>query len=262
MPDFVIAAACNAQAILDNNLARSPVLAEGLAPLLTEFGAPSASVAYNRLLDRADAPVVVLAHQDVYLPRGWQVVLAARLAEVAARDPDWALFGAFGVGLDDSHIGPVWSSSLGAIVGQVPIEPMPVQSYDELLIVVNKAAGPRFDEALPGWHLYGTDIVTSARAAGKGAWAGALPCIHNDRYHPAIGPDFAECYRHLQRKWADRLPLRSPITKISRSGLHLKRDMWHARSSAGFREGMAVGTDTAPEVFARRCGWMDLTACA
>ena len=43
---------------------------------------------------------LVLAHQDVYLPRGWHLHLAARLAAVAARDPAWALVGAFGVGLE------------------------------------------------------------------------------------------------------------------------------------------------------------------
>lgn len=262
MTDIVFAAASNSQAILDANLRLSPVLASGAARLQVEFGAPSAAVAYNRALDATMEPVVVFAHQDVYLPQGWDSLLRARIAEVAAQDPDWALLGAFGVGLDASHIGPVWSSSLGLIVGRVPMLPAPVQSFDEMLIVLRRASGLRFDEALPGWHLYGTDIVQTARAAGQGAYAGALPCIHNDRYHDALGPDFTECYRFMQRKWRGTLPLRTPITKISRHGLHLLRDNWHNRKSAGFRRGMALETDTDPRDFARRCGWMDLTASA
>ena len=262
MTDFTLGCATNSAPILHGNLARSPLLVEGIAPLLTEDGAPSAAVALNRLIDRAATDVVVLAHQDVYLPRGWHLHLTARLAEVAARDPAWALVGAFGVGLDAAHWGPVWSSSLGQIVGRVAMAPVPVQSFDELLIVVNRRTGIRFDEGLAGWHFYGTDIVTTARVAGRGAFACALPCIHNDRFHGALGPDFARSYHALRRKWRDRLPLRSPITKVSRSGLHLLRDTWHARRSHGFRQDMAVESDVNPEVFARACGWMDITASA
>ncbi|PTX47893.1 hypothetical protein IQ03_03082 [Gemmobacter caeni] len=262
MPDrFVVAAACASVDILADNLSRSPLLRNGIR-LHEEWNAPSAARAYNRALDATTAPVVIFAHQDVYFPAGWERLLAARIAEVEARDSGWGLIGAFGVGLDGAHIGPVWSSSLGMIVGRVPMAPVPVQSFDEMVIVLNRASGLRFDETLSGWHMYGTDIVTQARVRGLGAWAVGLPCIHNDRFHEALGPDYVECYRAVQRKWAARLPLLTPITKISRSGLHLRRDLWRARQSAGFRAGMAVGTEMAAEDLARRCGWLDLGASA
>lgn len=260
MNRFVLACASHSEAILQANLARSPCLTT--VPLHVERDAPSAAAAYNRALEATGAEVVVFAHHDVFLPQGWDRLLAARLAEVEAQDPDWALYGSFGVGLDAAHVGPVWSSSLGQIVGRVPLAPVEVQSYDELLIVLRRASGLRFDEGLGGWHFYGTDIVAQARARGLKAWAGALPCIHNDRYHEALGPDFTAAYRAMQRKWRQALPLRSPITKISRSGLHLIRDTWRARGSKGFREGMALDTGTPVEVLAARCGWSDLTASA
>jgi hypothetical protein len=259
MSRFVIACASNSDAILNANLARSPCLAA--IPLHVERGASSAAAAYNRALDATDAEVVIFAHHDVYLPEGWEAVLATRLAEVQAQDPDWALYGSFGVGLDAAHIGPVWSSSLGQIVGRVPLTPVEVQSYDELLIVLRRSSGLRFDE-VTGWHFYGTDIVAQAQARGLRAWAGGLPCIHNDRFHGALGPDFTAAYRAMQRKWRASLPLRSPITKISRSGLHLIRDTWAARGSHDFREGMALDTGTPVEVLAARCGWADLSASA
>lgn len=248
--------ASHSDAILDANLRRSACI--GPVPLHVEKGAPSASIAYNRGLDATIAPYAVFTHHDVYLPPGWDNLLLARIAELNASDPNWALFGSFGVGLDGAHVGPVWSSSLGHIVGRVPMAPVPVQAYDELLIVMRRDAGLRWDESLPGWHMYGTDIVATARAAGRGAYAGALPCIHNDRYHAALGEDYRACYRYMQRKWAGQLPLRTPITKISRSGLHLWRDLRAARKSASFREGMAVGTETAVETLAERCGWSSL----
>lgn len=258
MMDFTVACASNSDTILNANLARSPLFAAGI-PLHLERDAPSAAIAYNRALDATTAPVVVFAHHDVYLPQGWETVLAARLAEVAAHDPDWALFGAFGVGLDASHIGPVWSSSIGQIVGRVPMGPTRVQSFDELLIVLRRASGLRFDDDAPGWHMYGTDIVTTARARGLHAYAGALPTIHNDRYHEALQSDFVECYTYMRRKWQTMLPLRTPIIKISRSGLHLYRNRWKDLTSKAFRENMAVGTGHSPERLAELCGWSNLT---
>jgi hypothetical protein len=254
-PAFALACASHSPAILSANLGRSPLLASH--SLQIESNAPSAAIAYNRALDATSAPVVVFAHHDVYLPQGWETLLAARLAELPA---DWAVFGSFGIGLDGAHIGPVWSSSLGMIVGRVPMAPVPVQSFDELLIVLRRDAGLRFDEALPGWHMYGTDIAQIARKAGRGAYAGALPCIHNDRYHGALGADFDEAYHFMRRKWADALPIQTPITKISRHALHLMRDHWRNRRSADFREGMAVGTDHPVEALAARCGWSSLGA--
>jgi glycosyltransferase involved in cell wall biosynthesis len=251
-----IVTASHDAAIFDANLGRSPLLAH--VPLHVERDAPSASIAYNRGLDATTAPYIIFAHHDVYLPPGWDQLLLARIAELDALDPNWALFGTFGMGVDHAPIGPVWSSSLGQIVGRVPMAPAPVQSYDELLIVMRRDAGLRWDAGLPGWHMYGTDIVATARSAGRTAYAGALPCIHNDRYHAALGPDYTECYRYMQRKWRDQLPLRTPITKISRSGLHLWRDLRAARKSATFRKGMAVGTDVTPVVLAERCGWAGL----
>ncbi len=257
MTEFAIICASHSPPILAANLALSPLLAT--TPLHVENGAASAATAYNRGLDTTDAPILIFAHHDVYLPPGWDSLLATRIAEVAAIDPHWALLGAFGIGLDGAHLGPVWSSSLGMIVGRVPMTPQPVQSYDEMLIVLRRASGLRFDEALPGWHMYGTDIVQQARARGLGAFAGTLPTIHNDRYHDALGPDFTLCYKAMQRKWADVLPLRTPITKISRSGLHLMRDRWRDRKHADIRQGMAIGTEHDPRVLAERCGWADLS---
>jgi hypothetical protein len=256
MSPFHIICASHSDAILDANLGRSPCLAS--IPLHVERGAPSASIAYNRGLDATTAPILIFAHHDVYLPPGWDRVLAERLKELDATDPQWALFGTFGVGTDHSHIGPVWSSSLGQIVGRVPLKPAPVQSFDELLIILRRDSGIRWDDQLPNWHMYGTDIVATARAKGRTAYAGALPCIHNDRYHDALGEDYKACYRYMQRKWASQLPLRTPIAKISRSGLHLWRDLRAARKSASFRAGMAVATDTPVETLADRCGWASL----
>ncbi|MEO5620503.1 MAG: hypothetical protein ABIQ85_06245 [Cypionkella sp.] len=262
MIDLALVCASHSDEILDANLRRSPMIAESRRPLHLEREASSAAIAYNRALDATTAEVVVFAHHDTYLPRGWDALLQRRLAEVAEVDPNWALFGPFGVGLDASHIGPVWSSSIGLIVGRVPTQPTRVQSFDEMVIVMRRSAGLRFDEALPGWHMYGTDIVTQARAKGMHAYAGALPTIHNDRYHDHLRQDFVDCYQAMRHKWRQTLPLRTPIIKISRSGLHLYKNRWQDYRSERFRANMSVGIAHAPEHLASICGWSDLTAAA
>ena len=259
---YALICASHSDEILNANLARSPMITEGRVPLHLERNAPSAAVAYNRAIDATTADILIFAHHDVYLPRGWENLLTRRLRELEARDPNWALYGPFGVGLDASHIGPVWSSSIGLIVGRVPTAPAEVQSFDEMVIVMRRSAGLRFDETLPGWHMYGTDIVTTARTAGLRAYAGALPTIHNDRYHDHLRDDFVACYTAMRRKWHDRLPLRTPIIKISRSGLHLYKNRWQDYRSESFRANMSVGIDHAPEYLASLCGWSDLSASA
>ncbi len=257
MTRITLISASHAPDILAANLARSPDVLSGALPLSVIQGAASASLAYNGALAQTEAEIAIFAHHDVYLPKGWLDLFQARLM---ALPPDWAVFGTFGIGRDGAHLGPVWSSSLGQIVGRVPLVPTPVQSLDELLIVLRTSAQLRFDAALPGWHLYGTDIVQTALAAGQGAYAGALPCIHNDQSHLALGADFDTAYRFMQRKWARALPIRTPITKISASGLHRLRDRWRARRAAPILKAMATGTDHDPARLAALCGWSDLSA--
>lgn len=260
--DIAIVCASHNDEILDANLRRSPMIADGSVPLHVERNAATASIAYNRALDATTAEIVVFAHHDVYLPKGWEKLLATRLRALEQHDPNWALFGPFGVGIDNSHIGPVWSSSIGLIVGRVPVTPAEVQSFDEMVIILRRSSGLRFDEALPGWHMYGTDIVTQARAKGMHAYAGALPTIHNDRYHEHLREDFVECYQAMRKKWRDRLPLRTPIIKISRSGLHLYKNRWSDYSSLDIRANMSVGIGNPPELLTSLCGWSDLGASA
>lgn len=258
---FHLACASNSKSILAANLASSPIVRAGIPFEVVENGA-SAAQAYNHALDRigesSGADIVVFAHHDVYLPNGWETLLERRVAELEAHDPDWAVTGAFGISLDHRHFGPVWTSSLGQIVGRVPVTPEPVQSFDELLIVLRRSSGVRFSEDLPGWHFYGADIVCQARAAGKKAYAVGLNCIHNDRFHEGLDEGFADAYQWMRKRWHDQLPVRTPITKISKSGLHLYRDTWGARRSRKYRLPDAVDTGIPPQLLAARCGWNDL----
>jgi ribosomal protein L32E len=210
---------------------------------------------YNRILERAKSSIVILAHQDVYLPSGWEELLAARIADVETIDPDWGVLSAYGIGLDDVGWGPVWSSSLGSIVGRVSHKPVCIQSADELLLVVRCERGLTFDDGMPSFHFHGVDIVQTALQAGLGAWSISLPLVHNDRFHPALGAEYDRCYHYIRRKWRQTLPLKSPTIRISWHGLHLLRAKWRNRRSLGFRKDMATQIDTDPRIYAAHCGW-------
>ena len=259
-PPFVqLVCLCNNTTVLDANLRLSPDVVSGRLPLHLEMNPETAAKGLNRGIEATtDADIIVCVHQDVYLPPGWADMLHARIAEVAAQDPNWALIGAFGVDLQSMGWGPVWSTSLGAIVGQVPAAPVAVQSYDELLIVLRRDAGLRFDDKMPGFHLYGTDIVQTARKAGRGAWAVPLPLIHNDGYHEALDSSFDAAYHHMRRKWRADLPLKAPVVRISWHGLSLLRQHWHNRRTTRLRKTLAQPRQTDPRIYAARCGWDNL----
>jgi hypothetical protein len=257
-PSIAFVCASNNPQILRENLLCSPLIETGGYALEVVENAPSAAQAYNIGLDRTEAEVVVFLHHDVYLPLGWDALLRQRIAEVAATDPDWALLGAFGVAMDTRNYGPVWSSSINFIAGLMPMDPVPVQSFDELLIVMRRATGLRFDEGLAGWHMYGTDIVCQARSRGLGAYAVALPLIHNDGYKETLDSNFESAFRYMARKWRDMLPIKTPVIKITRSARDLYKWRWRMWLWRKERRALAAPDARDPRDYARACGWMDL----
>lgn len=60
---------------------------------------------------------------------------------------------------DGRNAGLVWSNGLGREVRGVCEMPAQAISFDEVVLILRKDSGIRFDEQLPGFHLYGTDIV-------------------------------------------------------------------------------------------------------
>lgn len=258
LPSIAFVCASNNPQILRANLLRSPAIAAQDYPLEVIENAPSAAKAYNAGLDSTAADIIVFLHHDVYLPLGWDALLRQRIAEVEAIDPDWALLGAYGIAMDTRGFGPVWSSSIGFIAGQMPMAPVPVQSFDELLIVMRRDAGLRFDEDLNGWHMYGTDIVCQARANRLGAYSVALPLIHNDGYKETLDDKFEAAFRYMVTKWKTLLPIQTPVIKITASARDLYKWRWNMWLWRKKRRAIAAPDARDPRAYARACGWMDL----
>jgi hypothetical protein len=237
-----IVAAVNDEDILANNLERSPLVASGAVGLSCYRGARSASEAYNRGIDESTAPIIVFAHQDVFLPEGWEEGLARAISEIEAKDPDWAVIGACGVDLAGNHVGHVWSSGLSRRVGGRFGAPRETVCIDEFVIILRRSSGLRFDEQLPGFHLYGTDIVQMARAAGLHAYVADLPAIHNSRPVRTYRGGYADAWHYMQRKWQAILPIATLTVPLTRTPLPLLRSQF--RLWRTFPKRLAGATDS------------------
>lgn len=223
MSALSIGVAANDEVVLGQNLLASH-LAQGQSDrVIVEWGAASAGCAYNRVLDQARTDIVVLAHQDVYLPAKWSQCLQDAIATLAEAGQCWGVLGVVGVEPNGRIGGRSWSSGLRREIGTVRAPPTPVVSLDEMILVVRRSSGLRFDSALPGFHLYGTDIVQQALTKRCGAYVIDAPAIHNSVRVRCLGREYRRAYFYLRKKWWDRLPLQGCIIPITRIGWPMYR---------------------------------------
>lgn len=251
---FDLAAAVNSREILENCLMRSPDVASGALQLRTYEGYDCAAAAYNAALRDTRADVLILAHQDVYLPAGFLARATKRLAELGGVDPDWAIAGV--AGQDHSRVfrGQTWSSGLGTVLGERPSAPIPVATLDEMLIFVRRGAGLRFDEAMPSFHLYAADIVKTAEAEGLRSYVVDTPAIHHSRAVVALDGGYRAAYRYMQRKWRRELPIPNLVCPITRSPLPLLLRDFRLRRRHGGKPRPPEPRDD-PSAIARRLGF-------
>ncbi|CAH1669314.1 hypothetical protein BOSEA31B_13403 [Hyphomicrobiales bacterium] len=200
--------------VLDRDLRRSPAIARGKIGLTVLWNRPSASEAYADEIEAASAETLIFAHCDVYFPEGWFERLEWEMARLTLLDPDWAVAAVIGVTTASEFIGRAWDSSLaplfaktGGMFGNALAAPARIASCDEMVIIIRNATGVRFDRKLPGFHLYGTDIVLEAERLGRTAYALDMPLIHNAKAQLNLGPDYVEAYQYMVRKWQPRLPV-------------------------------------------------------
>jgi hypothetical protein len=221
--DIAVVAAVNDRDILDQNLKRSELLASPYVQVRTYEGCRSAAEAYNAGLDDTTAEYVLFVHQDVYLPRSWADNLRSAISHLNRDDPTWAVLGVYGIEESGHRVGTVWSTGLNRELSSRLSQPRAVVSVDELAIVLRRASGLRFDAELVGFHLYGTDIVMTARATRQTAYVAYLPVIHNSRPVRSTGGPYAAAYRYMRKKWWSSLPIPTAVCPLTRSRLPLWR---------------------------------------
>jgi hypothetical protein len=210
--------------VLESTLLASPAIAHG-CQWIAKRGFASAGQAYNAGLDEARSDIVVFAHQDVFLPEAWLAGLGNALQQLALTDPQWAVLGSFGV--TRSHPaemrGYCYSTGLRRTLGAPFASPLPARTLDEFVLVVRKSSGLRFDEQLPGFHLYGADICLQAEARHLGSYILSAFCIHNANGIDRLPYAFWQSYLYLRRKWWHRLPVTTCCTTLTKGCLPIVR---------------------------------------
>jgi hypothetical protein len=198
----------NCEEELRDNLLASPCLKEGRHEILKIEGAASAAEGLNAVIECARNEVVVLVHQDVYLPAGWiaRVLRQYDLVKAASggRVGVLGIYGATAAPRRTLRLGRVFDRD--TLLDEPGALPAPADSLDELALIVPKSTPLRFDPAL-GWHLYGTDICLSAKEAGLQSAVIDAPCHHNSRSGYGVPPEFEESKAVLRKKWWRLLPI-------------------------------------------------------
>jgi Glycosyltransferase like family len=214
-PNITFVVAVNNREIFENNFLASPCLRGAHEhEVVVQERFVSAPRAYNDALGRSSNDLIVFCHQDVYLPETWLSDLKQTLDYLDVHDPNWGVLGCSGMTVDRHHWRYLYSSGLG--VSGAPLEhPKPVQTLDEIVLVLRKSSGLRFDEQLPYFHLYGTDICLQASRRGMKNYAVSAFCIHNTHQALVLPTEFYECCKHIRRAWSDCLPIQTTCVRIT-----------------------------------------------
>lgn len=214
---FSVAVAVNDFEVLNNNLYRSPDIVNGrVQQIIVKQNYSSASLAYNSAIEEAAHDLIIFVHQDVYLPENWFSDLERCLDRLAQERTDWGVLGCFGArkGAPPGGVGRIYTTGLG-VHGESFDGPEPVETLDEIVLVIRKSSGLRFDALLPHFHLYGTDICMSAREKGLTNYVIPSFCVHNTHQLLRLPAEFYKCYYYIRRKWAKYLPIYTSCIRIS-----------------------------------------------
>ncbi|MGD0792505.1 MAG: glycosyltransferase [Terriglobales bacterium] len=221
-----LVAAVNNDRVFENTLLSSPGI-DAKCQIIPKRGFQCAGKAYNSGINDARHDIIVFAHQDIYLPHDWKAQVEVALSQVARIDPGWGVLGVVGVAKENQDIrGHCYSTGLQRFVGETFSTPVEVRSLDEIVLLLRRSSGLMFDENLPGFHLYGTDICAQANARGMKSYVVPAFCIHNSngvKYYPV---EFWRAYFYLRRKWWPRLPLTTCCTKITKWCLPALKSMF------------------------------------
>lgn len=211
---FVVAV--NKRDVLENNFLASPCLRMPHShQIILQEGYSSAAKAYNEAIDRSANDLIIFIHQDMILPEPWLSQLWAALDLLEREDPNWGVLGCGGTARDGSGRGHLYSLGVG-MLGEPFERPAEVRVLDEIVLMLRKSSGLRFDAALPHFHLYGTDICLRAESLGKKNYVIPAFSVHNTHYGLILPNEFYQCCRHIRRVWHDSLPVQTPCIRITK----------------------------------------------
>lgn len=256
LADFLVVSPVNDERTLSRCLAASPDLVSGAVELHVVRGARSANEVIADALRSRHRGFAVYAHQDVYFPAGFFERLARTLSGLSDLDETWAVAGAIGRDAERATHGTVWSTDRGQVVGEPIDAPTPVECLDECVLVLRAGDLSLVDLGLPGFHLYGVDLVQMGRLQGRRSYAVPLEIVHHAKPITSLGGGYAESHRYARIKWAARLPMVTLIAPLER----VPWKLWKMRLGARLRARFATvdhpyDQDSDPREIARELAY-------
>jgi len=208
----------NDEELYKNNFLVSPLFSRDFPhQILIQRNFPSAAKAYNSAIDHASNDLIVFAHQDIVLPWLWLDDLKKSLDYLKETDPLWGVLGCIGVTKKYDK----WAASLYCTSNMrkyPPFEyPTPVQTLDEIVLILRRSSGLRFDDNLPHFHFYGTDICMAAASRGRTCYAIPAFCLHNSNKIGLFPKEFFESCDCIRKHWKHFLPIYTTCVIITRS---------------------------------------------
>lgn len=211
VPPVTLGVCTNDADVLADNLLASPDLEDDTHEVIAVKGAKSLAEGLETVLAQASHELVVVVHQDIYLPRGWFARLWSQYALAQEMTGERVgVMGVYGV-----HGGPQGILRAGrvadrdALLDETASLPAPVSSLDEIVLAMPRQTPLRADPAL-GFHLYGTDLALAAEQAGLSALVIDAPCHHNSQQSDELPAVFHASAEVLRGRWPERLPLATP----------------------------------------------------
>jgi hypothetical protein len=213
--EWTLISSVNNDEVLNSCLLSSPD-ARSAADIRLQRGYSGAAAAFNAGIDQAQTDLLVFVHQDVYLPEGWIGKVQRAIEVISKTDPDWGVLGVWGGGRSGAMpAGFVYDGGWRKVLGNEFDGGVEIDSLDEVVLILRKSAGLRFDPAIPGFHMYGADICQEARRQGRKCYAIAAFCIHNTNQYRMLPWQFWKGYLIMRGKWRAHLPIQTSCTRIT-----------------------------------------------
>jgi hypothetical protein len=193
---YRIIIASHNEGILTDNVMTSPIVK--VYPVQVMRGYINVPQAYN---EAQWADKTIFVHHDVVMPPGFEAQI---LLAIDSLPDTWAVCGVAGVRYTTGKITFGYIEDRGRKWGKRIDKPVPVQTLDELLLIVNRKHGLVFDTRFPQ-DFYGADICMQAHARKLGVYC--IPGFVKHNSTRKVGertPSFYESEEKFKLKWKER----------------------------------------------------------
>ena len=188
-----------------------------IIPVYNEMNLYSASIAANLAMEITKDRFLLYVHQDVMfkqkasetiarLIKNWSDGLAVVGSAGVRESVHPELLGKWGLeSIENVNVGSVYDQN-DELIWDGCDGFHAVHSVDEVLMLIDRSSGLRFDPSWRGYHFYGLDFCLQARSTGYRVAVDSIEIKHCGQYSSSIYKDagFLKKLIQLHEKWSTR----------------------------------------------------------